>query len=108
MSVITYAEAVRTAMSEEIRRDESVFFMGEDIGKYCGAFGVSRSMFDEFGEECVIDTPISETTFVRAGTGTAAQHSHSLEQMYCHVPTPCVGAYICRRRKGEQGEVSRA
>ena len=59
MSVITYAEAVRIAMSEEMRRDESVLFMKEDIGKYCGAFGVSRGMFDDFGEECVIDTPTS-------------------------------------------------
>ena len=59
MKEITYAEAVKEAMSEEMRRDENVFFMGEDIGVYCGAFGVSKGMVQEFGEDRVIDTPIS-------------------------------------------------
>ncbi len=141
MREITYAEAIKEAMSEEMRRDENVFFMGEDIGVYCGAFGVSKGMVQEFGEDRVIDTPISETAFVGAGigaavtgmrpivelmfsdfmavcydqilnqaakmhfmfagkvkvpmvirtasgggTGAAAQHSQSLEQMYTHVP----------------------
>ena len=138
---ITYREAVREAMCEEMRRDENVYFMGEDIGVYCGAFGVSKGMIQEFGEERVRETPISETAFVGAGvgsaitgmrpivelmfsdfmavcydqiiiqaakmhfmfagkvnvpmvirtaagggTGAAAQHSQSLEQMYCNVP----------------------
>ena len=139
--IITYREAVREAMCEEMRRDESVYFMGEDIGVYCGAFGVSKGMIQEFGPERVRETPISETAFVGAGvgsaitgmrpivelmfsdfmavcydqiinqaakmhfmfaekvnvpmvirtaagggTGAAAQHSQSLEQMYCHIP----------------------
>ncbi len=138
---ILYADAIREAMSEEMRRDENVYFMGEDIGLYCGAFGVSRGMVQEFGEDRVIDTPISETAFMGSaigsaitgmrpivelmfsdfmavcydqiinqaakmhymfagkvkipmvlrlpaggGTGAAAQHSQSLEQMYTHVP----------------------
>ena len=138
---ITYREAVREAMCEEMHRDENVYFMGEDIGVYCGAFGVSKGMIQEFGEERVRETPISETAFVGAGvgsaitgmrpivelmfsdfmavcydqiinqaakmhfmfagkvnvpmvirtaagggTGAAAQHSQSLEQMYCNVP----------------------
>lgn len=141
MREITYRDAVREAMCEEMRRDENVFFMGEDIGVYCGAFGVSKGMIQEFGEERVRETPIAETAFVGAGigaaitgmrpivelmfsdfmavcydqiinqaakmhfmfagkvqvpmvirtpagggTGAAAQHSQSLEQMYCHVP----------------------
>lgn len=141
MREITYKDAVREAMCEEMRRDENVYFMGEDIGAYCGAFGVSKGMQEEFGEDRVIETPISETAFVGAGigsaitgmrpivelmfsdfmavcydqiinqaakmhfmfagkvnvpmvirtpagggTGAAAQHSQSLEQMYCHVP----------------------
>ena len=141
MKEITYRDAVREAMCEEMRRDENVYFMGEDIGVYCGAFGVSRGMIQEFGAERVRETPISETAFVGAGvgsaitgmrpivelmfsdfmavcydqimnqaakmhfmfagkvsvpmvirtaagggTGAAAQHSQSLEQMYCHVP----------------------
>jgi len=141
MRTITYKDAVREAMCEEMRRDEKVFLMGEDIGRYCGAFGVSKGMLDEFGPERIIETPISETAFMGAGvgaaitgmrpivelmfsdfmavcydqiinqaakmhfmfagkvnvpmvirtpsgggTGAAAQHSQSLEQMYLHVP----------------------
>ena len=139
--IITYKEAVREAMCEEMRNDENVFFMGEDIGAYCGAFGVSKGMLEEFGPERIRETPISETAFMGAGvgaaitgmrpivelmfsdfmavcydqiinqaakmhfmfagkvnvpmvirtptgggTGAAAQHSQSLEQMYCHIP----------------------
>ena len=47
MREITYKDAVREAMCEEMRRDENVFFMGEDIGAYCGAFGVSKGMLEE-------------------------------------------------------------
>ena len=141
MREITYADAVREAMSEEMRRDKDVFFMGEDIGVYNGAFGVSKGMIQEFGEERVRETPISETAFVGSavgsammgmrpivelmfsdfmtvcwdqianeaakvrqmlggavkvpmvlrtasggGTGAAAQHSQSLENLYCHIP----------------------
>ena len=141
MREITYADALREAMSEEMRRDENVFFMGEDIGVYNGAFGVSKGMLEEFGEERVRETPISETGFTGAGvgaammgmrpiveimfsdfmtvcfdqianaaakvrlmlggavkvpmvirtasgggTGAAAQHSQSLENLYCHIP----------------------
>ncbi len=141
MREITYREAVREAMCEEMRRDENVFLMGEDVGVYGGGFGVSAGMLEEFGPERVRETPISEAAFVGAGvgaaitgmrpiidlmfsdfmavcydqiinqaakmhfmfagkvsvplvirgaagggTGAAAQHSQSLEQMYCHVP----------------------
>ena len=141
MREITYAEAINDAISEEMRRDENVFFMGEDIGVYNGAFGVSKGLIQEFGEERVRETPISETGFVGAGvgaamlgmrpivelmfsdfmtvcwdqianeaakvrlmlggavkvpmvirtasgggTGAAAQHSQSLENLYCHIP----------------------
>ncbi|MCL2033176.1 MAG: alpha-ketoacid dehydrogenase subunit beta [Oscillospiraceae bacterium] len=71
MREITYAQAVREAMSEEMRRDPDVFFMGEDIGVYCGAFGVSGGMLEEFGPERVMDTPISENGFVGAAVGAA-------------------------------------
>lgn len=57
MSEITYAQAINDAISEEMRKDDTVFMMGEDIGLYCGAFGVSRGMVQEFGEERIIDTP---------------------------------------------------
>ena len=71
MREITYRDAVREAMCEEMRRDENVYFMGEDIGVYCGAFGVSKGMIQEFGEERVRETPISETAFMGAGIGSA-------------------------------------
>lgn len=141
MREITFAAALNEAMSEEMRRDENVFFMGEDIGVYGGTFQVSKGMVQEFGPERVMNTPISETAFIGAGigaaatgmrpivelmysdfiavcydqiinqaakmrymfgpkvkiplvirtahgggTGAAAQHSQSLEQMCCHVP----------------------
>lgn len=66
---ITYAEAVREAMSEEMRADSDVFLMGEDVGVYGGAFGVSVGMIDEFGEERVMDTPISEAGIIGGGCG---------------------------------------
>ncbi|HUZ17460.1 MAG TPA: alpha-ketoacid dehydrogenase subunit beta [Spirochaetia bacterium] len=71
MREITYAEAIRESMSAEMRRDPDVFLMGEDIGVYGGAFGVSVGMIDEFGEERVRDTPISEAVLVGAGAGAA-------------------------------------
>ena len=141
MREITYRDAIREAMCEEMRRDETVYLMGEDIGVYSGAFGVSKGMLEEFGAERIRETPISEAAFVGAGigsaitgmrpivelmfsdftavcydqiinqaakmhfmfagkvnvpmvirtpsgggTGAAAQHSQSLEQLFCHIP----------------------
>lgn len=71
MALIIYKEAVKQAMQEEMRRDESVFLMGEDVGIYGGAFGVSLGMLDEFGEERVRDTPISEAVIAGAAAGAA-------------------------------------
>lgn len=71
MSEKTYAQAIKEAMSEEMRRDENVFLMGEDVGLYGGAFGVSVGMFEEFGEERVRDTPISEAVIAGAAAGAA-------------------------------------
>ena len=68
---LTYAEAIREAMSQAMRDDPTIFLMGEDVGVYGGAFGVSLGMVDEFGEERVRDTPISESVIVGAGAGAA-------------------------------------
>jgi pyruvate dehydrogenase E1 component beta subunit len=68
---ITYLEAVREALRQEMRRDERVFIIGEDVGVYGGAFGVTLGMVEEFGEERVIDTPISEYGIAGAITGAA-------------------------------------
>ena len=69
MAAITYLEAIRQGMFEEMRKDERVVMMGEDIGKYGGAFKVTAGMFDEFGPGRVIDTPISESAIVGAAIG---------------------------------------
>lgn len=68
---VTFLEAVREAMVQEMRRDPTVFLMGEDIGVYGGAFGVSKGMLDEFGAERVRETPISEAGFTGVATGAA-------------------------------------
>ena len=71
MREITYSEALREALRQEMQRDERVFIIGEDVGIYGGAFGVTRGLFEEFGEERVIDTPISELGIAGAITGAA-------------------------------------
>jgi pyruvate/2-oxoglutarate/acetoin dehydrogenase E1 component len=71
MAEITYSEAIRAALSEEMRRDPTVFLIGEDIAQHGGAFGVTRGMFDEFGPERIINTPISEAAIAGAATGAA-------------------------------------
>jgi pyruvate dehydrogenase E1 component beta subunit len=68
---ITYREAVREVLREAIRRDERVFLMGEDVGRYGGPYACSKGLLEEFGEARVRDTPLSESGFVGAGIGTA-------------------------------------
>jgi len=137
----TYREAVREALREAMRKDERVFLMGEDVGRYGGTYACSLGLLEEFGEERIRDTPLSEAAFVGAGIGAAiagmkpiveimtvnfsllaldqilnnaatlrhmsggqigvpvvirmatgagrqvaAQHSHSLESFYAHIP----------------------
>lgn len=69
--IITLREALGEAMSEEMRRDESVFLMGEEVAEYNGAYKVSKGMLDEFGPKRVIDTPIAELGFAGIGVGAA-------------------------------------
>jgi pyruvate dehydrogenase E1 component beta subunit len=71
MRQLSYSEAIREALSEEMRRDSSVFLMGEDVGTFGGVWGVSAGMLQEFGEERVRDTPISEVAIIGAGLGAA-------------------------------------
>ncbi len=78
---ITYADAIRDAMSEEMRRDKNIFFMGEDIGVYAGAFGVSKGMLDEFGPDRVIDTPISEAAYIGCAVGAAATGLRTIAEL---------------------------
>ena len=71
MPVMRMREALNQALAEEMRRDESVFIMGEDVGVFQGAFKVTEGLLDEFGEKRVRDTPISENTIVGTGVGAA-------------------------------------
>lgn len=71
MPVITYLEAIRQALFDEMARDERVFLMGEDIGAYGGAFKVTEGLIDKYGEARVIDTPISEQAIVGSAIGAS-------------------------------------
>jgi len=67
--IITVRDSVRIAMSDEMRKDPNVFLMGEEVGQYQGAYKVSKGMYDEFGPDRVIDTPITEAGFTGIGVG---------------------------------------
>jgi pyruvate/2-oxoglutarate/acetoin dehydrogenase E1 component len=69
--ILTYRQAVAEALAQEMRKDPSIFLMGEDIGKHGGAFAATKGLFDEFGADRVRDTPISESVIVGAGVGAA-------------------------------------
>jgi 2-oxoisovalerate dehydrogenase E1 component beta subunit len=71
MAEITYIEAIRQALWEEMERDQRVFLIGEDIGAYGGAFKITQGFLEKFGEDRVIDTPIAESALVGAATGAA-------------------------------------
>jgi len=71
MSKMSYRDAIRSALREALRDDPRVFLMGEDVGRYGGAFKVSHGLLEEFGPERVRDTPLSENTFLGAGIGAA-------------------------------------
>ena len=70
MKIIQFREAIAQAMSEEMRRDETIYLMGEEVAEYNGAYKASKGMLDEFGDKRVIDTPISEAGFSGIGVGS--------------------------------------
>jgi 2-oxoisovalerate dehydrogenase E1 component beta subunit len=78
---LTYLEAIRQGLQEEMRRDPDVFMLGEDIGVYGGAFKVTAGMLDEFGERRVIDTPISESAIVGAAIGASLMGLRPVAEM---------------------------
>ena len=81
MRTTSYTEALREALREEMTRDPDVFLMGEDIGIYGGAFGVTRGLFEQFGPERILDTPISEQGFVGAAVGAALAGSRPVVEI---------------------------
>ena len=78
---LTYLEAIREALVEEMRRDPKVFVLGEDVGAYGGAFGVTQGLYDEFGEMRVIDTPISESAIIGVSIGAALRGYRPVAEM---------------------------
>jgi 2-oxoisovalerate dehydrogenase E1 component beta subunit len=78
---LSYLEAIREALVEEMRRDAKVFVLGEDVGAYGGAFGVTQGLFDEFGEMRVIDTPISESAIIGVSIGAALRGYRPVAEM---------------------------
>jgi len=81
LATTTYVEAIRQGIWEEMARDETVFVLGEDVGVYGGAFKVTAGLLDEFGEDRVIDTPISESGIVGAAIGAALMGMRPVAEM---------------------------
>ena len=71
MAILEIREALRRAMTEEMEKDDSIFLMGEEVAQYNGAYKVSKGMLEKFGENRVVDTPISEGGFAALGIGAA-------------------------------------
>ena len=71
MREITYLEAIKEALDEEMARDPSVFILGEDVGVYGGAFRVTEGLYEKYGEWRILDTPLSESGFTGAAIGAA-------------------------------------
>jgi 2-oxoisovalerate dehydrogenase E1 component beta subunit len=78
---LSYLEAIREALAEEMRRDPKVFVLGEDVGAYGGAFGATQGLYDEFGEMRVIDTPISESAIIGVSIGAALRGYRPVAEM---------------------------
>jgi 2-oxoisovalerate dehydrogenase E1 component beta subunit len=78
---LSYLDAIREAMAEEMRRDPKVFVLGEDVGPYGGAFGATQGLYDEFGELRVVDTPISESAIVGISIGAALRGYRPVAEM---------------------------
>src|SRR5258708_8806043 len=78
---LTYMEAIREALAEEMRRDGKVFVFGEDVGAYGGAFGAPRGLHEECGDRRVVDTPISESAIVGISIGAALRGYRPVAEM---------------------------
>jgi 2-oxoisovalerate dehydrogenase E1 component beta subunit len=81
MALTTYLDAIREAMWEEMEANENVYILGEDVGQYGGAFKVTKGMLDHFGDQRVIDTPISESAIVGAAIGSALMGMRPIAEM---------------------------
>jgi 2-oxoisovalerate dehydrogenase E1 component beta subunit len=78
---LSYLDAIREGLAEEMRRDPKVFVLGEDVGAYGGAFGATQGLYEEFGEDRVVDTPISESAIVGISIGAALRGYRPVAEM---------------------------
>jgi 2-oxoisovalerate dehydrogenase E1 component beta subunit len=94
---LSYLEAIREALFEEMRRDPKVFVLGEDVGPYGGAFGITSGLVDEFGELRCLDTPISESAIVGASVGAALRGYRPVAEMQFADFIACAFDQICNQ-----------
>ncbi|HEY0828737.1 MAG TPA: alpha-ketoacid dehydrogenase subunit beta [Bacilli bacterium] len=100
MAVIEYIEAIRTALQEEMRRDDNVFVLGEDVGLKGGVFGTTRGLQKEFGEMRVLDTPLAESAIVGASIGAAMYGMRPVAEMqYSDFMLPATNQIISEAAK---------
>jgi acetoin:2,6-dichlorophenolindophenol oxidoreductase subunit beta len=101
MREITYSEALREAIREEMLKDKNVIMIGEEIGQgYAGVFGVSKGLYDEFGPDRIIDTPIAENSIMGAGIGTALMGMKPiLEMMFSDFISVCFDGVLNQAAK---------
>ncbi len=78
---LDFAEAIREAIRQEMKRDKTVFVLGEDVGKFGGIFGCTKGLQEEFGEDRIRDTPISETAIIGAAVGAAVTGMHPIAEL---------------------------
>ena len=103
MKTIQFRQAIAEAMSEEMRRDESIYLMGEEVAEYNGAYKASKGMLDEFGDKRVIDTPISEAGFSGIGVGsTMTGNRPIIEFMTFNFALVCIDQIINNAAKIRQ------
>ena len=102
MRTIKYSEALREAMREEMAKDENVVLVGEDVGQgYRGCFGVSTGLYEEFGPDRIIDTPISENSILGLGIGMALMGMKPIvEMMFSDFLAVC---FVLHRYQEENG-----
>lgn len=100
MAKISFKQAVSDALAEEMRRDEKVFLIGEDMGIYGGCFGVTKGFLEEFGEERIMDTPIAENAFTAMAVGAAmAGYRPVVEYMFSDFVTVAMDAIVNQAAK---------
>ena len=100
MAIISYIEAVTQAIKEEMERDENVFVLGEDVGKRGGVFRATNGLYEQFGEERVIDAPLSESAIAGVGIGAAMYGMRPIAEMqFADFVMPAVNQIVSEAAK---------